>query len=109
MALLFALALMAAVGHLTNRITRGPFWRTLSAEQRPISDIGLRMARRALHDTWLGFAKGAAIVAIALSGLAYASNGVSAAAWAKAMRAPATQMQASKPMNYRAARLLPTN
>ena len=50
-ALLFALALMAAVGHLTNRVTRGPFWRILPAEQRPISDVGLRMARRALHDT----------------------------------------------------------
>jgi hypothetical protein len=93
----------------TNRITRGPFWRTLPAEQRPISDVGLGMARRALHDTWLGFAKGAAMVAITLAGLAYASNGVSTATWAKAIRASATQMQASKPMNYRAARLLPTN
>ena len=36
------------------------------------------MARRALEETWLRFAKGAAMIAIVLSGLAYASNNVSA-------------------------------
>jgi hypothetical protein len=109
-ALLFALVLMAAVGRLCGtRITRGQFWRSLPAEKRPIGEAGLRMACRALHDTWLGFARGAAIVAIALSGLAYASNGVSAISFAKAMRAPAPQTQAGNPASYRAARLLPTN
>jgi hypothetical protein len=109
-ALLFAFGLMAAVGRLSGAgITRGQFWRALPAEKRPVGEAGLRLAGNALRDTWLGFAKGAAMIAIALSGLAYASNGVSAAAWAKAVRAPATQVQASKPVNYRAARLLPTN
>ena len=109
-ALLFALVLMAAVGRLSGtRITRGQFWRSLPADKRPIGEAGLRIACRALHDTWLGFAKGATMVAIALCGLAYASNGVSAADWAKAVRAPAAQMQASKPVSYQAARLLPTN
>jgi|EndMetStandDraft_4_1072995.scaffolds.fasta_scaffold556628_2 hypothetical protein len=110
-ALLFALVLIVAVARLTRHITRGPFWRTLPAGQRPVSEAGLQVARRALHDTWLTFAKGAAAVAIVLSGLAYASNGVSATAWAKAVRAPATQTQSGKPgwMRYRSALLLPTN
>jgi hypothetical protein len=110
-ALLFALVLIVAVARLTRRITRWPFWRTLPAEQRPVCEAGLQVARRALHDTWLTFAKGAAAVAILLSGLAYASNGVSAAAWAKAVRAPATQAQSGKPgwMRYHSALLLPTN
>ena len=110
-ALLFALALMAAVGRFTRHITRGQFWRTLPAAKRPVSEGGLQMARRALHDTWLGFAKGAAAVAIVLSGLAYASNGVSATTLAKAVRASTvTQAQSDKSgWNYRSARLLPTN
>ena len=110
-ALLFALVLMAAVSRFTRHITRGPFWRTLPPGQRPASEAGLQMARRALYDTWLSFAKGAAAVAIVLSGLAYASNGVSATAFAKAVRAStAPQAQPDKHwMSYRSARLLPTN
>ena len=110
-ALLFALALMAAVGRFTRHITRGPFWRTLPDGKRPASEAGLQLARRALHDTWLTFAKGAAAVAIVLSGLAYASNGVSASTFAKAVRASTVaQAQPDKPwMSYRSARLLPTN
>jgi len=109
--LLFALALMAAVSRFTRHITRGQFWRTLPAGKRPVSEAGLAMARRALHDTWLTFAKGGAAAAIVLSGLAYASNGVSASAFAKAMRASTgTQAQSDKRwMGYRSARLLPTN
>ena len=110
-ALLFALMLIVAVARLTRHITRGPFWRTLPAGKRPVSEIGQQMARRALHDTWLTFAKGAAAVAIVLSGLAYASNGVSASTFAKAVRASTVaQAQPDKPwMSYRSARLLPTN
>ena len=110
-ALLFALVLIAAVGRFTRHITRGQFWRTLPPGQRPASEAGLQMARRALYDTWLSFAKGAAAVAIVLSGLAYASNGVSATAFAKAVRAStAPQAQPDKHwMSYRSARLLPTN
>ena len=51
-ALLFALALVAAVGRLSGtRITRGQFWRSLPAEKRPVGEAGLRLACRALHDT----------------------------------------------------------
>jgi hypothetical protein len=108
-ALLFAFALMAAVGLLTRHITHGPFWRTLPSDHRPVHEGGLRIARRALHDTWLTFAKVAAAVAIVLSGLAYASKGVSASDLAKATRAPLMkQAEASKP-SYRSALLLPTN
>jgi len=110
-ALLFALALMIGVVRLTRHITRGPFWRTLPAGKRPVSEAGLQLARRALHDTWLTFAKGAAAAAIVLSGLAYASNGVSASAFARAMRA-STMAQAQPDKHwtsYRSARLLPTN
>src|SRR5262245_40827256 len=94
-ALLFALALIAAVNRFTRDITRGPFWRALPPARRPTCDAGLRLARAALHDTWLTVAKGAAAAAIVLSALAYASNGVSASAWAHAVRKPVfAQMQA---------------
>jgi hypothetical protein len=42
------------------------------------------MARLALEETWLRFAKGAAAAAIVLSALAYASHGVTPAASAQA-------------------------
>ena len=96
--LLFSLVLMVRAGHLTDRrITRGNFWRTLPLAKRPPGEAGLRMARQALQETWLHFAKGAAAVAIILSGLAYASNSADATAWAKAARTSGlTQMDASK-------------
>jgi hypothetical protein len=96
--LLFALVLMARAGCLTDRrITRGNFWRTLPLAKRPPGEAGLRMARQALQETWLRFAKGAAAVAIMLSGLAYASNSADPAAWAKAARTSGlTEMNASK-------------
>ena len=75
-------------------------------------DTGRLMARRALEETWLRFAKGAAAVAILFSGLAYASN------CQRDARGP--QRSASTAMaqidsgeyswtGYRSARLLPTN
>ena len=95
-ALLFALGLITAVNRLTvPRITRGQFWRALPPQKRPPGEAGLRMARAVLEETWLTFAKGATVVAIALAGLAYASHGVSSAAWAKAVQAPGLTQQAS--------------
>src|SRR5262245_47767240 len=89
LALLFALALMILSGRLTDgRIKRGQFWRTLPPRQRAAGEGGLRMARQALQDTWLRFARGAAALAIVLCGLAYGANGVNASAWTTAVRKP---------------------
>jgi hypothetical protein len=89
-ALLFALGLIAKARGLSERsITRGEFWRALPARERPRGETGWRMAHSALEQTWLKFAKGAAAVAIVLCGLAYASHGTNAAAWAQALRMPA--------------------
>jgi hypothetical protein len=108
-ALLFALLLIAGVIHLTRHVTRGPFWNTLPPAQRPASAAGRRMACRALHDTWLRFAKGAAAVAIVLCAFAYASNGVSASAFASAARPAVKQSQPSGPGYALYRSLLPTN
>jgi hypothetical protein len=108
-ALLFALLLIALTG---RHITRGQFWRTLPPQARLPGEAGLRMARRALEETWLRFAKGAAAVAIVLSALAYGSSGVSASTWAKAVRKPAvaqTDQGKAAWTSYRSARVLPTN
>jgi hypothetical protein len=112
-ALLFALLLMLLVARLNDRrITRGQFWRTLPPRTRPSDDAGRLMARRALEETWLRFAKGAAMLAIVFSGFAYASNNVSASAWATALRQPAMAQIDSGGYSwtgYRSARLLPMN
>jgi hypothetical protein len=112
-ALLFALVLMARAERLTEmNITRGQFWRTLPPKERPRGEAGARVAYRALQDTWFKFAKGAAVVAIALSGLAFASNGAGQAASATAVRAHGmTQAtpHSDSATTYRAGRLLPTN
>jgi len=101
-ALLFALALMARAGRLTEtNITRGQYWRTLPKQKRPAGAGGARLARRALHETWLTFARGAAMIAIVLASLAYASNGT------RAVRAPA-QAAVTDHTAYRSAQLLPT-
>ena len=112
-ALLFALTLMARAGRLTERnVARGQFWRTVPARTRPAGEAGLRLARRALAETWLSFAKGAAMIAIVFSGLAYASNSADATAWTKAARKPVVaQTDSGNPTwaGYRSTRLLPTN
>ena len=83
-ALLFALVLVARAGRLDeHRITQSQVWRTLTPRRRPGGQAGLRAAREAVEQTWLRFAKGAALIAIILSALAYASSG-NAPAWAKA-------------------------
>ena len=101
-ALLFALALMARAGRLTEtNITRGQYWRTLPKQKRPAGQGGARLAHRALQDTWLTFARGAAMIAIVLAGLAYASNST------RTVRAPA-QAAVTDSSTYRSAHLLPT-
>jgi hypothetical protein len=108
-ALLFALFLIALTG---RHITRGQFWRILPPQARLPGEAGLRLARRALEETWLRFARGAAALAIILGTLAYGSSGVSASTWAKAVRKPAiAQAESSKATwtGYRSTRLLPTN
>ena len=112
-ALLFALILMLRAGRLTEaNVTSGQFWRTLPVKERPRGEGGAWIARRALREAWLSFAKGAAAVAIVLSTFAYISNGVSEAAWTEAVRAQG-MMQAANNSGaaaaYRPARLLPTN
>ena len=100
-ALLFALALMARAGRLTEtNITRGQYWRTLPKQKRPAGQGGARLAHRALQDTWLTFARGAAMIAIVLASLAYASNSTRAVRTAQAAVADNTA--------YRSAHLLPT-
>jgi hypothetical protein len=112
-ALLFAVLLIAAVNHLTDRrIERGQFWRTLPPNKRAAGDAGLRMARQALRDVWLRFAKGAAAVAIVLGVVAFMSHGISADAWAAAVRgASVAQAQPAQSalFSYRAAHLPPMN
>src|SRR2546423_7215233 len=88
-ALLFALFLTVLVGRLREQcITRGQFWGALPAQMRRSGEASRRMARRAAEQTWLRFAKGAAMVAIVLAGLAYVSNNVPATTWAKALGKP---------------------
>jgi len=89
-ALLFALGLIVKSRRLSEHsIMREEFWRALPPRERPRGEPGRRMARSMLEVTWLRFAKGAAAVAIVLCGLAYASHGTNAAAWAQALRMPA--------------------
>ena len=78
-ALLFALVLMARVGTPDGPAhPRGQFWRTLPSKSVPAGEGGVRIARRALKETWLRFAKGAARSRSCSRGSPIASNGVSA-------------------------------
>ena len=108
-ALLLALGLMVATSGRLN----AQFWRTLPPQERPTTEAARQMACRALEETWLRFAKGAAVAAIVLCVFAHMSNGVSASALANAMRTPATAKpeagNTSAWSNYRSARLAPTN
>jgi len=113
LALVFALVLVIRANRLDERrIVRTEFWCAVPAGSRPPGDAGRRMARLALEETWLRFAKGASAVAIALCALAYMSHGVAGSAWAQATRQHgAMTLIGGKAMigsAYRA-RLLPTN
>jgi hypothetical protein len=101
---------MARAARLTEyNVTRGQFWRTVPSRQRPPGEVGARLARRALQETWLRFAKGAAMIAIVLAGIACVGNGKGSLAGAGAARAPAQAAVADDAIAYRSARLLPTN
>src|SRR5690349_17087329 len=66
--LLFAVVLTARAGRLSDqRIRSGQFWRMVPVTKRPPGPAGLRMARAALEETWLRFAKGAAATAAVLA------------------------------------------
>jgi hypothetical protein len=88
-ALLFAFGLIVKSRRLNEHsMVRGEFWRALPPPERPRSEVGRRMARSALEITWLRFARGAAVIAIVLCGLALTSNHAGTSAWAQAFRAP---------------------
>ena len=113
LALVFSLTLMIRANRLDEqRVVRTAFWSTLPARTRPPGELGRRMARVALEETWLRFAKGGAAAAIALCVLAFMSHGVAGSAWAQAARAQnATSVAPGKAIvgsTYRARRL-PTN
>lgn len=74
-ALLFAVVLMARTSRLTEvNIDRSHVWRLLARRDRGHGAAGARMAHRAVHETWLRFAQGAAAVAIVLAVFAYTSE-----------------------------------
>ena len=109
-ALLFALVLMARAGRLTDRnVMRGQFWRTLSPRERPRGEAGARIARRALHETWLKFARGAAAIAVVLSSLAFVSNGADQAKAARVQGIALAPSQSNLEPAYRVVRLAPMN
>lgn len=113
LALVFSLLLVVRASRLDEqRVVRTELWWALPARTRPPGELGRRMARVALEETWLRFAKGGAALAIALCTLAYMCHGVAGSAWADAARAQnATTLIAGKAMigsAYRARRL-PTN
>jgi hypothetical protein len=108
-ALLFALVLIVRAQRLTDvKVVRGQFWRALPPRERPCDEAGVRIARRALHETWLRFAKGAAAVAVVLSSLALASNGADQARAARA-QAMTLASQSDRAPSYHITRLLPAN
>ena len=87
--LLFALGLIIKASQLNEHsVVREEFWRALPAPLRTHGEPGRRLARTTLEQTWLHFAKGAAALAIVLCGLAYASHGTNASAFADAVSAP---------------------
>jgi hypothetical protein len=105
MALLFALVLMARSGRLTERnIVRSQLWRTLPEVSRPAGQAGAWLAQRALRESLLTFARGAAAVAVVLASLAYVSSGTSLHDLAGALHASSAH---AAPPGYFTA--LPTN
>lgn len=81
-ALIFALVLIAKVRSLRDDAVVQALWRALPAHARPRGEAGERMAQSTLAETWLRFARGAAVIAMVFCGLAYASHGPGNAAQA---------------------------
>lgn len=73
-ALIFALTLIAKVRSLSDKSAALAIWRALPAHVRPRGEAGQRMAQRTLAETWLNFARGAAVIAIVFCALAYATH-----------------------------------
>ncbi len=74
-ALIFALVLIARVRSLQNGALAQAFWRALPAHARPRGEAAQRIAQRTLAETWLRFARGAAVVTMLFCALAYATHG----------------------------------
>jgi hypothetical protein len=74
-ALIFALVLIAKVRSLSEGAALQALWRALPAHARPRGEAGQRMARKTMAETWLRFARGAAVIAMVFCGLAYATHG----------------------------------
>ena len=109
-ALLFALVLIAWAGRLTDsNVVRGQLWRILPPTMRPRGEAGARIARHALRDTWLTFAKGAAAVSIVLSSVALVSNGADQAKTARAQGIALAPLQSNPEPAYRVVRRPPMN
>lgn len=84
-ALIYAVVLVIRANRLDEReVVRTACWRTVPPRRRPPGEVGPRLARAALEEVWLRFAKGAAAVAIVLCTLAYASHEATASAWIEA-------------------------
>jgi hypothetical protein len=84
-ALIFSVVLVIRASLLDERqVVRTSCWHTVPARRRPPGEAGPRLARAALAEMWLRFAKGAAAVAIVLCALAYASHDSTASASAGA-------------------------
>lgn len=80
-ALIFSVVLVIRANLLDERqVVRTSCWHTVPPRRRPPGEVGPRLARAALEETWLRFAKGAAAVAIVLCTLAYASHEATASA-----------------------------
>lgn len=81
-ALIFALVLIAKVRSLSDGAVVQALWRSLPAHARPHGEAGQRMAQSTLAETWLRFARGAAVIAMVCCALAYASHGPGSSAQA---------------------------
>jgi hypothetical protein len=91
-ALIYAVVLVIRANRLDEReVVRTACWRTVPPRRRPPGEVGPRLARAALEEVWLRFAKGAAAVAIVLCTLAYASHEATASDWTEAVQAVSSQ------------------
>ena len=87
-ALIFSVVLVIRASRLDERqVVRTSCWHTVPPRRRPPGEVGPRLARAALEEVWLRFAKGAAAVAIVLCTLAYASHEATASDRAEAAQA----------------------
>jgi hypothetical protein len=95
-ALIYAVVLVIRANRLDERaVVRTACWRTVPPRRRPPGEVGPRLARAALEEVWLRFAKGAAAVAIVLCTLAYASHEATASASIQAVPAGSSEGKAA--------------